>query len=147
MTTFFAASTSRGARNDPASAGTSFSAHEHDMTANTPATAIEKVFMVARHSKTRATPHSARFRAFPTSAPICIQETSCSITLSTTGNGGNEVSGTTPIGADGSLSGAAIMEGTSARTGCVGTWATSTSTLTIDCGGVSTSQSCRATLV
>src|SRR5260370_37725348 len=46
-----------------------------------------------------------------TTAPICIAETSCTITLTTKGaGGGNEISGTTPIGADGSFSGAAITE-------------------------------------
>ena len=82
-----------------------------------------------------------------TSAPVCITETACTITLATLSTSGNEVSGTTPIGADGSFSGAAIDEGTSQRTGCVATWDTGSSTLTIDCGGTGTSQSCRATLV
>jgi hypothetical protein len=81
-------------------------------------------------------------------APICITETSCTITLATKGSGGsNEVSGTTPILNDGSFTGAAINEGSMNRTGCVATWDNGSSTLTIDCGGTGTSQSCRATLV
>jgi hypothetical protein len=57
-----------------------------------------------------------------------------------------ECIGTASLGADGSFSGAAITEGTGNRTGCVGTWNAATSTLTVDCGGVGSSQSCRATL-
>ena len=81
------------------------------------------------------------------SAAICISQTSCSITLATSGTGANELSGTTPIGADGSFLGAAIQEGTSSRTGCVGTWDNGGAMLTIDCGGTNTSQSCRAMLM
>jgi hypothetical protein len=47
---------------------------------------------------------------------------------------------------DGSFTGAAITEGTGNRTGCTGTWNAGTSTLTVDCGGVGSSQSCIATL-
>lgn len=82
-----------------------------------------------------------------TSAPICIQESSCTITLSTGAGGSNEISGTTPIVADGSFTGAALNEGSMNRTGCVGSWDAGTSTLTIDCGLMNTTQSCRATLV
>lgn len=81
------------------------------------------------------------------SAAICVTQTSCAITLATSGTGANELSGTTPIGADGSFSGAAIQEGTSSRTGCVGTWDNGGSMLTIDCGGTNTSQSCSAMLM
>jgi hypothetical protein len=81
------------------------------------------------------------------SAPICVSETSCTITLATTGTGPNELSGMTPIGGDGSFSNAAMNEGAMSRTGCVGTWNSGATTLTIDCGGVNTSQSCEAVLV
>jgi hypothetical protein len=47
---------------------------------------------------------------------------------------------------DGSFSGAPIKEGNVNRTGCVGTWDGNGSILTVDCGGVGTTQSCRATL-
>ena len=82
-------------------------------------------------------------------ASICITETNCSITIATgiTSGGSNEVSGMTPIQNDGSFSGAAIKEGSMSRTGCTGSWDMGSSTLTIDCGGVNTNQSCEATLV
>jgi hypothetical protein len=86
----------------------------------------------------------------PTATDVkeCITETSCTITImaqSTQLNAG--ISGTTPIQNDGSFTGATIMEGTMMRSGCVGAWDSGTSTLTIDCGGMNTAQSCRATLV
>jgi hypothetical protein len=43
---------------------------------------------------------------------------------------------------DGSFDGAALTEGTVDRTGCTGTWDATTSTMTVDCGGTGSSQSC-----
>ena len=77
-------------------------------------------------------------------AADCITQNACTITLSS--NGGGSLDGTASVAMDGSFTGAAITEGTGNRTGCVGMWNASTSTLTVDCGGVGTSQSCRATL-
>jgi hypothetical protein len=47
----------------------------------------------------------------------------------------------------GAFSDGAITEGTVNRSGCTGTWQPGSSpTLIVDCGGVSSSQSCVATL-
>jgi hypothetical protein len=75
--------------------------------------------------------------------PECVTQSACAITFASTGGG---LSGTATLGMDGSFTGAAITEGTGNRTGCTGTWNAGTSTLTVDCGGVGTSQSCVATL-
>jgi hypothetical protein len=81
------------------------------------------------------------------SAPECITQSACAITFtSSAAAGGNALNGAAMLGMDGSFTGAAITEGTSNRTGCVGTWNANASALTVDCGGVGTSQSCRATL-
>jgi hypothetical protein len=81
------------------------------------------------------------------SAPQCITQSACTITLaSSASTGGNALNGSAMLGLDGAFTGAAITEGTVNRTGCVGMWNASTSVLTVDCGGVGTSQSCRATL-
>jgi hypothetical protein len=77
------------------------------------------------------------------SAPECITQSACTITLASSGGALN---GTAALAMDGSFTGAAITEGTGNRTGCVGMWNPGTSVLTVDCGGVGTSQSCRATL-
>jgi hypothetical protein len=77
------------------------------------------------------------------SAALCITQSACAITLASSGSGMN---GTAMLGMDGSFTGAAITEGTGNRTGCTGTWSAGASSLTVDCGGVGTSQSCDATL-
>jgi hypothetical protein len=80
-------------------------------------------------------------------APECITQTACAITFASNAPGGpTALNGTAMLAMDGSFTGAAITEGTGNRTGCVGAWNASSSTLTVDCGGVGTSQSCRATL-
>jgi hypothetical protein len=56
------------------------------------------------------------------------------------------VNGVIDLQSDGSFSGAALQEGTVQRTGCVGQWDAATQTLTIDCGGVGSSQSCIVTM-
>lgn len=76
-------------------------------------------------------------------AAVCITQNACTVTFA---NNGGSLTGSASIAMDGSFTGAAITEGTGNRTGCVGMWNPSTSTLTVDCGGVGTSQSCRATL-
>jgi hypothetical protein len=81
------------------------------------------------------------------SAPECVVQSACGITFVSNSPGGvNGLNGTASLGADGSFTGAAITEGTGNRTGCTGTWNAATSTITVDCGGVGSSQSCRATL-
>jgi hypothetical protein len=80
-------------------------------------------------------------------APQCITQNMCTITLvSTTTTGPAGLNGTAMLGMDGSFSNGAIREGTANRTGCTGTWDAATSTLTVDCGGMGTTQSCIATL-
>jgi hypothetical protein len=75
--------------------------------------------------------------------PECITQNACAIAFASAAGG---LTGSASLGMDGSFTGAAITEGTLNRTGCVGAWNASASTLTVDCGGVGTSQSCRATL-
>jgi hypothetical protein len=76
-------------------------------------------------------------------APECITQSACAVTFTASAGG---LAGTASLGMDGSFTGAAITEGTGNRTGCTGTWNAGTSTLTLDCGGVGSSQSCVATL-
>jgi hypothetical protein len=52
------------------------------------------------------------------------------------------INGDPTLQSDGSFSGGALTEGTGARTGCTGTWDATTSTMTVDCGGASSSQAC-----
>ncbi len=80
-------------------------------------------------------------------APQCITQTQCAITLSSSGTGGTKaLNGDANLANDGSFTGAAIKEGSINRTGCVGTWDANTSKLTVDCGGVGSTQSCHAVL-
>ena len=81
------------------------------------------------------------------SAAQCVTQAACAITfVSNPPGGGKALDGTASLGMDGSFTGAAITEGTGNRTGCVGMWNQATATVTVDCGGVGSSQSCRATL-
>jgi hypothetical protein len=80
-------------------------------------------------------------------ASQCIMQTACAITFSSSGsNGTKALNGDANLMSDGSFSGASIKEGNVNRTGCVGSWDANTSTLTVDCGGTGTTQSCRAVL-
>jgi len=80
-------------------------------------------------------------------APQCIAQQACKINMSSQSpNGTVALDGMADLVMDGSFTMAAIKEGTVNRTGCVGAWDAGTSTLTVDCGGVMTSQSCRAVL-
>jgi hypothetical protein len=74
----------------------------------------------------------------------CVTQSGCHITFGSTP--ATALNGFASLGMDGSFTMAAITEGTGNRTGCVGTWDATTATLTVDCGGVGSSQSCRATL-
>jgi hypothetical protein len=57
------------------------------------------------------------------------------------------VNGTVVLTVAGSFTGAMLKFGTVQRSGCVGQWDAPTQTLTLDCGGMGTSQSCTVTLV
>jgi hypothetical protein len=77
----------------------------------------------------------------------CITQSECAITLAPSGAvNSTDLMGTAEVQSDGSFQNATFMEGASTRTGCVGTWDPATSKLTIDCGGVGTTQSCHAVL-
>jgi hypothetical protein len=86
-----------------------------------------------------------------TSAPQCIQGTStvCFAHFSSVvpGGGTGAVNGGAMLQMDGSFSGASIILGTAQRTGCIGSWNESTSTMTANCGGTGSSQSCTVTMV
>ena len=57
------------------------------------------------------------------------------------------VNGLVMLQSDGSFSGADLQLGTTQRMGCLGQWAPGTQTLTIQCGGKGTSQSCGVSMV
>ncbi len=77
----------------------------------------------------------------------CIQQSGCTISIDFGGGTGKGVKGSTGILQDGSFANASMEEGSTTRTGCIGKWDSQTSTLVIDCGGTSSTQSCVATLV
>ncbi len=63
-------------------------------------------------------------------------------------SGGNAaIDGSFTLSANGTFDNAALQEGNANRTGCTGSWNATTSTMTIDCGGTNTTQSCVATLL
>jgi hypothetical protein len=78
-------------------------------------------------------------------APECIMAAQqiCAFQLVSAPSTGNAaVNGAVDLQNDGSFSGAALQFGTVQRTGCVGQWDAATQTLTLDCGGTGSSQSC-----
>jgi hypothetical protein len=77
----------------------------------------------------------------------CVTQSACTINAFALGMGGNglEASNIT-IDMLGAFSMAPVKEGNAARGGCVGTWDDAKSTLTIDCGGTGSTQSCIVTL-
>jgi hypothetical protein len=82
-------------------------------------------------------------------APQCIKGTNTACTahfVSVPASGPGAVNGAAMLMMDGSFSGAMLIFGTQQRSGCVGTWDSSTSTMTVDCGGMGSSQSCVVTL-
>jgi len=80
-------------------------------------------------------------------AAQCVQQVGCGVSFISSPSGSQRaLNGSTTIGADGSFSGAVITEGSSSRSGCTGTWDATSQTLTVDCGGTGSSQSCVATL-
>jgi hypothetical protein len=68
------------------------------------------------------------------------------VQLVSQGTAGSALNGTVDLDMSGNFANGAVTEGTGQRTGCTGTWNTGTSQLTVDCGGMGTSQSCIATL-
>ena len=64
------------------------------------------------------------------------------VSLQVSGGSPPAINGAASIQVDGSFSGAALREGTTNRTGCTGAWDATTSTMTVDCGGTGTQQSC-----
>jgi hypothetical protein len=70
----------------------------------------------------------------------------CAFQLVSSGSGGTAVNGVIDLQNDGSFSGAALQFGSVQRTGCVGQWDAGMQTLTLDCGGMGSSQSCIVTM-
>lgn len=84
-----------------------------------------------------------------TNAPECIMlaQQLCAFQLvSATSGVKPAVNGVVDLQSDGSFSGAALQEGTVQRSGCTGQWSAANQTLTLDCGGMGSSQSCVVTM-
>ena len=83
-----------------------------------------------------------------TAAPQCIQagNAPCQVQLVSQGATGSALNGTVMLDMSGNFANGAVQEGTGQRTGCTGTWSAAASQLTVDCGGMGTTQSCVATL-
>jgi hypothetical protein len=86
-----------------------------------------------------------------TGAPQCIQGTNqacfAHFVSVVPGGGTGAVNGGAMLQMDGSFSGANLIFGTVQRSGCVGSWNQATSTMTANCGGTGSSQSCTVTMV
>jgi hypothetical protein len=85
-------------------------------------------------------------------APQCIREGTqglCGIEFRSNPSGGVSpaVTGSALLQPNGSLGNAQLTLGTQDRSGCTAKWASASSTLTIDCGGMDSSQSCVVALV
>jgi hypothetical protein len=79
----------------------------------------------------------------------CIQQDAqgCAITFVSQGSSNTAaINGDPTLQADGSFDGASLTEGSGMRSGCTGSWDDLTSTMTVDCGGTGSSQSCVVTL-
>jgi hypothetical protein len=81
-------------------------------------------------------------------AQQCIQAstTACQVQFFSQGVAGPALNGTVNLDVSGDFANGFVSEGTAMRAGCTGTWNAATSQLTVDCGGIGTSQSCVATL-
>jgi hypothetical protein len=79
-------------------------------------------------------------------APQCIRQgqSVCGILFRTSGTNGSvgAIDGAAVIGAKGNFAGASLTEGSVDRSGCTGSWNAGSSTMTVDCGGTGSSQSC-----
>ena len=81
---------------------------------------------------------------------IILAQEACAFQLvssSPSGLAPSAVNGVVNLASDGSFSGAALTFGTISRTGCTGQWSQGNQTLTLDCGGTGSSQSCTVTMV
>jgi hypothetical protein len=85
-----------------------------------------------------------------TSATQCVVQSTCSLQfiskVSLDGGAGTAINGTAVLQTDGTFSGAMLVEGTGPRSGCVGSWSANSSTLTVNCGGTGSTQSCTLVL-
>jgi hypothetical protein len=82
-------------------------------------------------------------------APECIMlaQQLCAFQLvSAPSTGKPAVNGVVILQSDGSFSGAALQVGTRLRTGCAGQWDVASQTLTFDCGGMGSSQTCSVSM-
>lgn len=79
----------------------------------------------------------------------CIRQNTCGILFRSEVPQGTipAINGTANLAADGSFMNATLTEGTVMRSGCTGTWDDATSTMTVDCGGTGSSQSCVLSLL
>jgi hypothetical protein len=80
-------------------------------------------------------------------APQCIrqgQPAACGIAFRSTTSGGAmpAVDGNASLENNGTFADASLTEGSVDRSGCTGSWNPATSTLTVDCGGSGSAQSC-----
>jgi len=85
------------------------------------------------------------------SAPQCIKGTTSACALHFTsvvpGGGPGAVNGGANLKSDGTFEGASIILGSVQRSGCIGSWSESSSTMEVTCGGTGSSQSCTVSLV
>jgi hypothetical protein len=83
-----------------------------------------------------------------TDGPQCIQAGTapCQVQLVSDDGALSELNGTVDLDTSGNFANSFVTEGTVRRAGCTGTWNAAASQLTVDCGGLGTSQSCVATL-
>lgn len=82
-------------------------------------------------------------------APQCLKGTTMTCAahfVSVPASGPGAVNGQAMLTSDGSFTNAMLLFGTVQRSGCVGSWDSATSTMTADCGGMGSSQSCVVTL-
>lgn len=79
-------------------------------------------------------------------SPCIRQGPACVITFQSStllaDGGPATINGSAVLSADGTFANANLILGTQERTGCSGAWDPSTSTMTVDCGGMDASQSC-----
>jgi hypothetical protein len=67
-------------------------------------------------------------------ATVCIRQSTCGLTISTA-SGGAGLSGSATIDSAGDFANAAIVQGSSTRGGCIGTYDEVSKQLTVTCGG------------
>jgi hypothetical protein len=81
-------------------------------------------------------------------ASQCIKQGAgmCQVSLVSQGAAGSALNGSVSLDMSGDFANGNIKEGTVQRSGCTGTWNAAASQLTVDCGGLGSSQSCVATL-